>query len=222
MMHQGVALPISDIRPDENIESEIFPRELTKEAQNKDVFTPPNHQQMRFMGQEDEHLKRRGRRPPGPEEGDHGFFITDVAQENAIQEENESDQEQQPNAEEPRQDQQPGDREAAEQQPNADLAAEDEDDDEFDFGKAKMDFFKKRAREILQNDNEMEYEGNPMPLAGAYKNLKHAVKNPSTVYTKLESKPGYMKMTFSQGRQAPAAGKYLELGKQMEIAKSAQ
>lgn len=99
---------------------------------------------------------------------------------------------------------------------------EDEDDDEFDFGKAKMDFFKKRAREILMNDNDIEYEGNPMPLAGAYKNLKHSVKNPSTVYTKLESKPGYMKMTFSMGRQAPAAGKYLELGKQMDIAKSAK
>ena len=44
MMHQGVALPISDIRPDQGIESEIFPPELTKEAQNKEVFTPPNHQ----------------------------------------------------------------------------------------------------------------------------------------------------------------------------------
>ena len=32
MMHQGVALPISDIRPDGSIESEIFPPELTKEA----------------------------------------------------------------------------------------------------------------------------------------------------------------------------------------------
>ena len=43
MMHQGVALPISDIRPGTNIESEIFPPALTQEAQNKDVFTPPNH-----------------------------------------------------------------------------------------------------------------------------------------------------------------------------------
>jgi hypothetical protein len=49
MMHQGIALPISDIQPDNIIESEIFPPELTKEAQNKEVFTPPNHQQMRFM-----------------------------------------------------------------------------------------------------------------------------------------------------------------------------
>lgn len=49
-----------------------------------------------------------------------------------------------------------------------------------------MDFFKKRAREILMNDNDIEYEGNPMPLNGAYKSLKHAVKNPSTIYTKLD------------------------------------
>jgi len=33
MMHQGIALPISDIQPDNNIESEIFPPDLTKEAQ---------------------------------------------------------------------------------------------------------------------------------------------------------------------------------------------
>ena len=29
---------------------------------------------------------------------------------------------------------------------------EGEDDDEFDFGRAKMDFFKKRAREILMSE----------------------------------------------------------------------
>ena len=58
MMHQGVALPISDIKPDGNIESEIFPPELTREAQNKEVFTPPNHQQMRFMSQEEQNQIR--------------------------------------------------------------------------------------------------------------------------------------------------------------------
>jgi acetylglutamate kinase len=42
-MRNGVAIHITDIRPDTNIESEIFPKELTREAQNKDVFTPPNH-----------------------------------------------------------------------------------------------------------------------------------------------------------------------------------
>ena len=77
---------------------------------------------------------------------------------------------------------------------------ENEDDEEFDFGRAKMDFFKKRAREILMNEQEMEYEGAPMPLSGAYKNLKHTIKNPSFVYTKIENRPHYMKMTFSMGR----------------------
>lgn len=43
-MRNGIALHITDIHPDNNIESEIFPKELTREAQSKDVFTPPNHQ----------------------------------------------------------------------------------------------------------------------------------------------------------------------------------
>ena len=50
MMNQGVALQIAEIRPNTNIEQEIFPRELTRAAQEKDVFTPPNHKQMRFIG----------------------------------------------------------------------------------------------------------------------------------------------------------------------------
>lgn len=83
-----------------------------------------------------------------------------------------------------------------------------------------MDFFKKRAREILMDEQDMEYEGNPMPLGGAYKNLKHAIKNPSVVYTKMEHKPNYMKMTFSQGRQAPAGGKFLELSQAIGVSKS--
>lgn len=81
-----------------------------------------------------------------------------------------------------------------------------------------MDFFKKRARDILMNEQELEYEGNPMPLGGAYKNLKHAVKNQAVVYTKLENKPHYMKMTFSMGRQAPAGGKFLDLSKNNSVA----
>ena len=63
------------------------------------------------------------------------------------------------------------------------------------------------------NEQEMEYEGAPMPLGGAYKNLKHAIKNPAVVYTKMENKPHYMKMTFSQGRQGRAGAKFLELSK---------
>jgi hypothetical protein len=44
-----------------------------------------------------------------------------------------------------------------------------------------MDFFKKRARDILMNEAELEYEGVPMPLSGAYKALKHTIKNPAIV-----------------------------------------
>lgn len=72
-----------------------------------------------------------------------------------------------------------------------------------------MDFFKKRARDILMVESEIEYEGVPMPLASAYKNLKHAIKNPTTINTK-ENKPGYLKMTFAMGRHAPAAGKFID------------
>jgi hypothetical protein len=50
-MNQGVSLQIAEIRPNTNIEQEIFPRELTRDAQEKDVFTPPNHRQMRFMSE---------------------------------------------------------------------------------------------------------------------------------------------------------------------------
>ena len=52
-MRKGITLPISDIRPNTNIESEIFPSQLTREAQAKDVFTPPGHPQMRFSNPEE-------------------------------------------------------------------------------------------------------------------------------------------------------------------------
>jgi hypothetical protein len=46
---------------------------------------------------------------------------------------------------------------------------EEEEEDEnpemdpnFDFGKAKMDYFKQRAKDILMSENEIEYEGNAM------------------------------------------------------------
>lgn len=75
VMRKGIALPISDIRPNTNIENEIFPRQLTKEAQAKDVFTPPGHPQMRFA-QDD----MRGR--AGGEEA--GFFITEDIREEQL------------------------------------------------------------------------------------------------------------------------------------------
>ena len=61
------------------------------------------------------------------------------------------------------------------------------------------------------NNNEMEYEGVPMPLSGAYKALKQAIKNPSILYSQADEKPGYMKMTFSQG--STSWPKILELTK---------
>lgn len=52
-----------------------------------------------------------------------------------------------------------------------------------------------------------------MPLSGAYKSLKHAVKNPSIMYSRVADKPNYMKMTFSMGRQAPAGARFTEMSK---------
>lgn len=152
VMRKGIALPISDIRPSTNIQSEIFPRELTKEAQAKDVFTPPNHQQMRFQaGGYDEFTK-----PLGATEDGGNFFITgaDVLDQPQVQEvteeREEASQEETPAVEEP------------------------EEDEVFDFGKAKMDFFKQRARQILieeqvdSSSDQMAYEGQPLQLKICY------------------------------------------------------
>jgi hypothetical protein len=53
MMNQGVALPISDIRPKTDISSDIFPRQLTQGAideKKKDIFTPPSMNQHQEEG----------------------------------------------------------------------------------------------------------------------------------------------------------------------------
>ena len=79
-MRKGITLPISDIRPNTNIESEIFPQQLTREAQAKDVFTPPGHHQMRFSNPDE-----RAKQEQNAATGDAGeaFFITeDVREEN--------------------------------------------------------------------------------------------------------------------------------------------
>lgn len=70
-----------------------------------------------------------------PEEEQNFFITEDIRPEepdNAIQEENESDLDH--------------------QQPKDQPLPAEEDDEEFDFGRAKMDFFKKRAREILMDE----------------------------------------------------------------------
>ena len=156
---------------------------------------------MRFASSEEKEEFQKQNRRQQAEDGDQGFFLTQAQQEDAIKEENESDHENQP------------------QQEQQEEATAEEDEDEFDFGKAKMDFFKKRARDILMAYSEIMYEGVPMPLASAYKNLKHAIKNPTTI-TNKEQKPGYLKMTFAVSRHAPAAGKFIDQHRQAEISKS--
>lgn len=39
---------------------------------------------------------------------------------------------------------------------------EEEMDANFDFGRAKMDYFKQRAKDILMNETDLEYEGHAM------------------------------------------------------------
>lgn len=96
---------------------------------------------------------------------------------------------------------------------------DDMDDGLFDFGKAKMDYFKKRAKEILTSDNKSETtDFDPLPtfnLGNAYKNLKMALRNPVVVHSgSSETKPHYMKMTFSMCRNAVKGGeRFLEISK---------
>jgi hypothetical protein len=98
-----------------------------------------------------------------------------------------------------------------------------EDDDEFeedmemdanfDFGKAKMDYFKQRAKDILMNESEVEYEGNALQLGVCFKNLKNAIRNPIVVHGGNEKKPHYLKMTFSTCRAAVNGDRFLEMSK---------
>ena len=196
MMNQGVALQIAEIRPNTNIEQEIFPRELDSAANNKDIFTPPNHKQMRFMGG----LESK----PSSSQDNEQFFITENieigAQERIIKEERsqESEVEEAPGEEEEEND------------------YEEEDignDENFDFGRAKQDYFKTRAREILMNEQELEYEGNPLLLNICYKQLKNQLKNPVVVHNLGDTKPHYLKMTFAMLRNAANGDKFLELSK---------
>lgn len=90
----------------------------------------------------------------------------------------------------------------------------DFDDQNFDFGKAKLDYFKSRARDILLNDKDMEYEGGPISLNMCYKNLKNHLRNPVVVHNNgSDTKPGYLKMTFSMCRNAVNGDRFLELSK---------
>jgi hypothetical protein len=87
-----------------------------------------------------------------------------------------------------------------------------------DFGGAKMDFFKQRARQILidqalpENFNyyqemnlDMAYDGKPLPMKLCYQQLRNIMRRPvQTLGTGVSSgeQPGYMKPTFSAQRNA--------------------
>jgi hypothetical protein len=181
-LNKGIAFPVSDIRPTTNQEDEIFP----KQTNGKDVFTPPI---------ENGRIEK--------EDGNNFFITGDNVGEypqgkqkdkgepkNVIRElhSQESDDEQ---------DQEINDAERAVQDRNMfdDLQQED-----IDYGKAKMDEFKKNAMNLLLNDNETEYD-TPLDLPGAYKVLKGLIKNPVIVHSKRPNK-GYMKQTFATQRHA--------------------
>lgn len=115
------------------------------------------------------------------------------------------------------------------------------EDENFDFGRAKMDYFKQRAREILlgqsfaaptsasdlyglQADGTfsqvpgIDYDRNSVvPLNGCYKNLKSSLRKPTVVHnTGSEHKPNYLKMTFSMCRNAVNGDRFLEISKLKE------
>ena len=78
-----------------------------------------------------------------------------------------------------------------------------------------MEHFKGRAREVLLNEYDLEYE-NALDLPGAYKALKGILKNPPVVHSKRPL-ANYMKMTFSTSRHAVPGRvderRYIELSK---------
>ena len=128
-MRNGIALHINDIHPDTNIESEIFPKELTREAQSKDVFTPPNHQQMRFTENAKENF-------PSADQGDNNaFFITEDIRDDEYGCDNEDDENQDAIEEE---------RSYATEGDESKNQSEGKKDQDivFDYGNAKMEYFK--------------------------------------------------------------------------------
>ena len=96
-----------------------------------------------------------------------------------------------------------------------------DDDEVFDYGKARMDFFKQRARQILidvplashgrQLEDEYLYEGNPMQLKLCYQQLKNLIKRPANNVGQTQEKPNYMKMTFAMSRSVAPNSKILQL-----------
>ena len=82
-----------------------------------------------------------------------------------------------------------------------------------------MDYFKKRAKEILLTDKEInpdmsiEEFDKPLAMNNCFKNLKNLLRNPVVVHADGEAKPNYLKMTFSTCRNAVNGDRFLELSK---------
>lgn len=77
-----------------------------------------------------------------------------------------------------------------------------------------MDYFKKRAKDILMNERDIEYGSQPLSLSNAYKSLKAQLRNPVVVHSgSTENKPHYLKMTFSMCRNAVNGERFLEISK---------
>lgn len=211
-MNKWEALPISDIRPTTNQEDEIFP----KQTEGKDVFTPPAEDVKIEQEEEGNNFfitgDNNGSYPEGREEmkGDQKSIIKEVHSEESGDEE---DQNQIQEAEKAIQDR------------NMFEEVEEEEDENIDYGKAKMDEFKRQAMGLLLNENEAEYD-TPLDLPGAYKVLKGLIKNPVIVHSKRPNK-GYMKQTFATSRHAVAVKgdeqrflEYSKLSKQSKIEQS--
>lgn len=207
-LNKGIALPITDIRPTPNREFEIF----NENKNNKDVFTPPIEE---------------GK----PDEDKNNFFITgDNVQGYPGIPKGKVSKDDQKNIIKELHSQESGDEEGEQDQISineAERAIQDRnmfDDiqDNIDFGKAKMDEFKKTAMDLLLNENETEYE-TPLDLPGAYKVLKGLIKNPVIVHSKRPNK-GYMKQTFATSRHAVAVKgdeqRFLEYSKLSKLEQS--
>jgi hypothetical protein len=215
-MSKGIALPISDMRLDTNQKNDIFPGD----DEGKNVFTPPDD----GMQQDDGNkffITEDNNEYPGPnrnnmqqhehEEQDPRNVIREMhSEESGVEGE--------------------GDKgivsiNEAERQIQDKNMFDDMQQENIDFGKAKMDEFKKNAVDILLNENETDYE-TPLDLPGAYKVLKGLIKNPVIVHSKRPNK-GYMKQTFATSRHAVAVKgdeerflEYSKLSKQSKIEQS--
>ena len=73
------------------------------------------------------------------------------------------------------------------------------EDDIIDFGRQKMDNFKRICSNILLSNSYGDYD-QPMELQQAYRSLKNVIKHPKTCHP-FKANVGYMKMTFAAMRQ---------------------